>query len=229
MPDTYDAIRERLQKAIDNGETITIKYRKYSGEFSERAISDIHWTDEYGGINDYVEAFCHLRMEKRTFKVSRILSINGEVFHVVHDMNMTKSIFAPIPVSATPSPSSIKMASPTIKHAPIPVEIPQDDNTPLQPESSDTRTTNSPTSSKKEGCYIATMAYGDYNHPQVIELRKFRDCYLKSTKMGAELVLIYYAISPHIVSILKGHNKINSFIRKMLDAFVRLLKRKNII
>jgi hypothetical protein len=24
-------------------------------------------------------------------------------------------------------------------------------------------------------CYVATMVYGDYNHPSVIHLRKFRD------------------------------------------------------
>lgn len=28
------------------------------------------------------------------------------------------------------------------------------------------------------GCYIATMVYGNYDHPQVMVLRDFRDSYL---------------------------------------------------
>ena len=31
---------------------------------------------------------------------------------------------------------------------------------------------------KKGACYIATMVYGDYNHPKVVILREFRDLYL---------------------------------------------------
>ena len=38
-----------------------------------------------------------------------------------------------------------------------------------------TGTSYSSNSTKKVGCYIATMVYGDYNHPQVLVLRRFRD------------------------------------------------------
>ena len=34
---------------------------------------------------------------------------------------------------------------------------------------------STPTRSNNSGCYIATMAYGDYDHPQVLVLRRFRD------------------------------------------------------
>jgi phosphotransacetylase len=33
--------------------------------------------------------------------------------------------------------------------------------------------------SNQNGCYIATIAYGSYDHYQVIKLRKFRDTYLE--------------------------------------------------
>jgi hypothetical protein len=36
-------------------------------------------------------------------------------------------------------------------------------------------TSSSQSSSNSGGCYIATMVYGDYNHPQVMVLRDFRD------------------------------------------------------
>lgn len=35
-----------------------------------------------------------------------------------------------------------------------------------------------PKPSSSGGCYIATMAYGNYDHPQVMVLRQFRDSYL---------------------------------------------------
>lgn len=93
-----DAWHLRLQKAIDEKETIEIKYRKYYGEESERQISDIHWSSEFGDENhfndkSYINAFCHLRQERRTFKVERILSINGQSLHIVREMDSTKGIF----------------------------------------------------------------------------------------------------------------------------------------
>ena len=39
-------------------------------------------------------------------------------------------------------------------------------------------------SKKTEGCYIATMVYGDYNHPKVLQLRYFRDNCLKKYIFG---------------------------------------------
>ena len=50
------------------------------------------------------------------------------------------------------------------------------------------------------GCYIATMAYGDYDHPSVMELRGFRDTYLKKSSLGRSFIEIYYKYSPKAVS-----------------------------
>lgn len=75
------------------------------------------------------------------------------------------------------------------------------------------------------GCYIATMAYGDYDHPQVMVLRQFRDDYLDHRKWGKRFIKFYYAHSPLWVEHLKGHKVINSIIRKCLDLFVYLWKK----
>ena len=75
------------------------------------------------------------------------------------------------------------------------------------------------------GCYIATMAYGDYDHPQVMVLRQFRDSYLSNRGWGRKFINFYYANSPHWVEVLKGHKHINFFIRKVLDSFVYLWKK----
>lgn len=75
------------------------------------------------------------------------------------------------------------------------------------------------------GCYIATMAYGSYDHPQVIILRQFRDNVLKSSWQGRLFIKIYYKLSPHVVSLLSGHKKTNIQIRKILDKLIGKMKR----
>lgn len=75
------------------------------------------------------------------------------------------------------------------------------------------------------GCYIATMAYGDYDHPQVMVLRQFRDSYLSKRKWGQKFISFYYANSPRWVETLKDHKRINSLIRKILDSFVYFWKK----
>lgn len=73
------------------------------------------------------------------------------------------------------------------------------------------------TSSNNSGCYIATMAYGDYDHPQVMILRDFRDEKLVHTKLGRLFVKLYYSISPYLVRKLNNYDKVNKIIRSGLD------------
>lgn len=80
------------------------------------------------------------------------------------------------------------------------------------------------TSSGSGGCYIATMAYGSYDHPQVLELRKFRDDVLNKTVGGKLFIKAYYFISPKLVSVLKNQNTINLFIRKTLNQFIKIIR-----
>lgn len=82
-----------------------------------------------------------------------------------------------------------------------------------------------PKPSSSGGCYIATMAYGDYDHPQVLVLRQFRDSYLSKRGWGQKFVNFYYANSPRWVEALKDHKRINALIRKLLDSFVYLWKK----
>lgn len=77
----------------------------------------------------------------------------------------------------------------------------------------------------KGGCYIATMAYGDYNHPQVLELRKFRDDFLSKTILGRRFISFYYKYSPTLVERLKNKQAINLIIRKGLDQFIKTIRK----
>lgn len=82
-----------------------------------------------------------------------------------------------------------------------------------------------PKPSSSGGCYIATMAYGDYDHPQVLVLRQFRDSYLSQRNWGKKFISFYYANSPRLVETLKDHKRINTLIRRLLDSFVYLWKK----
>lgn len=77
---------------------------------------------------------------------------------------------------------------------------------------------------QSDACYIATMAYGDYNHPQVIVLRRFRDEKLSHNIFGRSFIKIYYRLSPYLVLLLKDSILINKMIRNMLDRFVNKVK-----
>lgn len=76
-----------------------------------------------------------------------------------------------------------------------------------------------------DGCYIATMAYGNYDHPQVLELRGFRDDVLQTTLLGRSFIKLYYKYSPKLVDLLKDRKQINQGIRKILDQFIILIKK----
>lgn len=79
-------------------------------------------------------------------------------------------------------------------------------------------------SSGSSGCYIATMAYGDYDHPQVMILRQFRDEVLDKSALGKWFIKTYYHYSPKLVERLKNKRTVNSIIRKALNQFIKFIK-----
>ena len=64
------AIEQLIRRAIDECLTLEIEYAKNSFEKSSRVISNIKNSQEYGF--GYISAFCHMKKEERTFKISRI-------------------------------------------------------------------------------------------------------------------------------------------------------------
>jgi hypothetical protein len=61
-------------------------------------------------------------------------------------------------------------------------------------------------SGKSGGCFIATAAMGDYNHPIVIELRLFRDNWLLKRDWGINFTKWYYIQGPKAARIIEKSN-----------------------
>ena len=74
------------------------------------------------------------------------------------------------------------------------------------------------------GCYIATMVYGDYEHPKVLVLREFRDNFLGKFLLGRSFIRFYYKYSPSWVEALEHNKTINKSIEKTLNAFIKIYK-----
>lgn len=58
-------------------------------------------------------------------------------------------------------------------------------------------------SNSGSGCFIATAATGSYNHPTVLELRRFRDETLQRYELGKKFIQFYYKYSPSIAYYIK--------------------------
>jgi hypothetical protein len=71
------------------------------------------------------------------------------------------------------------------------------------------------------------MVYGDYDHPQVMVLRDFRDSYLDKREWGKRFIKFYYKHSPNWVEHLKSHHKINRMIQACLDSFIFFWKKSS--
>lgn len=202
-----------IEQAIREGRDITILYEKFDGTRSERTVSDIQYSEEYG--KEYISGFCHYRGEQRTFKISRIRKIDGIIVN-----NGSSSLDRTACSKKTPYRSSASRKHDT-EVTPSNTDSSSSYTIPQSGQSSNISESNS----KKEGCYIATMAYGSYDHPKVMILRWYRDNILQKSVFGRIFIHFYYYISPKLVAVLKGHDKINRFIRYILDKQVIRIKK----
>lgn len=72
------AIEELIDRAVWMKETIVIEYCTRNGSILTCRISDIRYSDYYGGM--YIQAYREDIKADRTFKISRIQKVNGHSF-----------------------------------------------------------------------------------------------------------------------------------------------------
>jgi len=83
---------------------------------------------------------------------------------------------------------------------------------------------------KKEGCFIATACYNDYDHPIVYQLRDFRDYFLQNKQWGRKFISFYYQHSPRYAKLITSNNFIKYVIKitliKPLYFFTKFINLK---
>jgi hypothetical protein len=65
-------------------------------------------------------------------------------------------------------------------------------------------------------CFVATAAYGDYDHPYVRVLRDFRDRVLEGHSLGRDFVAFYYRHSPPMADFIRRHPVARTAARVLL-------------
>lgn len=75
-------------------------------------------------------------------------------------------------------------------------------------------------------CFVATACYGDYDAPEVVILRKYRDEKLLTNWFGTLFVKFYYAVSPPLARLIAKSETIRCFLRKhFLGPIVKCLEK----
>jgi hypothetical protein len=69
-------------------------------------------------------------------------------------------------------------------------------------------------------CFIATAAFGSYQAPEVILLRKFRDRFLLTNAPGTLFVEFYYRVSPSIADFISHYDSLRRATRLALKPLV---------
>lgn len=87
---------------------------------------------------------------------------------------------------------------------------------------------DSSSTGKSGGCYIATAVYGSYDCPEVWTLRRFRDYTLAETWYGRAFIHTYYAVSPALVKWFGNTNWFKQLWKGKLDKMVTKLKNEGV-
>jgi len=78
------------------------------------------------------------------------------------------------------------------------------------------KTEKPPVPEKTSGCFIATATIGNYDHPVVLRLRRFRDNILGQHKWGISFIEFYYKNSPAYAKIIEQ----NQVLRLLSFVFI---------
>ena len=76
-------------------------------------------------------------------------------------------------------------------------------------------------------CFVASAAYDNPNHPDVMFLRWYRDTILNNSYLGKFFITIYWSIGALLPKPVKNNQTTRNFARKMISSLVRNLKEKH--
>lgn len=72
-------------------------------------------------------------------------------------------------------------------------------------------------------CFVASVAYDDPNHPDVMHLRHYRDTVLINSNFGKNFIACYWRIGPKIARIVKRSKLLKEVSRYLISRIVKIL------
>jgi hypothetical protein len=73
-------------------------------------------------------------------------------------------------------------------------------------------------------CFVASVAFEDPNHPQVMFLRNDRDTVLKKSALGRQFIRWYWLIGPRVAKVVDHSKSLKKLSRILISAIIKLLK-----
>jgi len=74
-------------------------------------------------------------------------------------------------------------------------------------------------------CFVATAAYGDFDAPEVLFLRGFRDEFLSASGSGRAFIRFYYTVSPPLAALITRSESMRAVVRRwLLQPLISLIK-----
>lgn len=74
-------------------------------------------------------------------------------------------------------------------------------------------------------CFVASVAYGDPNHSDVMLLRKFRDEVLVNSSVGRIFIDWYWRTGPHLARVIGHSQRMKACSRWLIGCLVYLLRK----
>jgi uncharacterized protein YkwD len=75
------------------------------------------------------------------------------------------------------------------------------------------------------GCFVATAAYGSYEHADVVALRRFKDGVLDRSAAGRAFVRFYWAVGPRLARLVSAEGRSGRAARTVIAPLARLARR----
>jgi len=95
---------------------------------------------------------------------------------------------------------------------------------PPDPDEPDTEDEREDESSSGGGCFVATAAYGDRLHPEVVALRRYRDRVLVRHAAGRAFIRAYRVVGPGMARLVSPHRLSGRAARAVISPLARLAR-----
>jgi len=103
-------------------------------------------------------------------------------------------------------------------------DMPPDDHDPDEDIAPDPHERDDRSDTSGGSCFVATAAYGDAQHPDVVALRAFRDTHLVRYRFGRAFIRLYWIIGPRLAAVTQPDQIHARLARFVLSGFVRCIR-----